>query len=114
MIGEKWGAVCASVNHFISKMGNTDVVSGLVFNDKVRLICDLQMGDELIPRQRTFSAPKPKQPAQMTRSPSLERIPYNGYSYTYRNPQPQQQNNGYNYNYTYQQPQPQNNGCQMQ
>lgn len=33
MSGTKWTNVCKSVDGFISKMGNTDVVSGLVFNN---------------------------------------------------------------------------------
>lgn len=53
MSGNKWSAVCSSVNNFISKMGQTDLVSGLVFNDKVQLISNLKEGDELLPKPKT-------------------------------------------------------------
>ncbi len=33
MSGSKWNNVCSSVGTFISKLGDTDLVSGLVFND---------------------------------------------------------------------------------
>jgi uncharacterized protein YegL len=38
MSGNKWNSVCTSVNGFISKLGDTDLVSGLVFNDEVKLL----------------------------------------------------------------------------
>lgn len=33
MSGSKWNNVCTSVNAFIGKMGQTDLVSALVFNN---------------------------------------------------------------------------------
>lgn len=36
MDGKKWTSVCSSVTNFMAKLGNSDLVSALVFNDEVK------------------------------------------------------------------------------
>ncbi len=55
MSGNKWTNVCSSVGNFIEKMGNTDLVSGLVFNDEVKLISSIKENDKLVAKQRPVS-----------------------------------------------------------
>ena len=38
MSGERWRKVCASVEKFIAYLGNGDLVGGIIFNDKVKII----------------------------------------------------------------------------
>ncbi len=55
MNGSKWTNVCSSVSNFIGKMGNTDLVSGVIFNDEVKLISSLNENDKLLQRPRSSS-----------------------------------------------------------
>ena len=56
MSGNRWSSVCQSVNQFIGKMGSGDLVSGLVFNDEVKLISNLDANDVLLKsRERSQS-----------------------------------------------------------
>lgn len=41
MNGSKWNNFCSSVTSFISKLGGSDLVSGLVFNDQVKLLSNI-------------------------------------------------------------------------
>lgn len=47
MSGNKWSNVCDSVTTFISKLGSSDLVSGLVFNDQSKLISNIKEDDKL-------------------------------------------------------------------
>ena len=50
MNGNKWSSVCASVSNFIGKLGNTDLVSGLVFNEEVKILTKISEDDKKIIR----------------------------------------------------------------
>lgn len=47
MSGNKWSNVCSSVDSFVNKLGDSDFVSGLVFNHEVKLISNMQANDPL-------------------------------------------------------------------
>jgi hypothetical protein len=55
MSGNKWTNVCSSVTSFISKLGESDLVSGLVFNDQSKLLSNIQEDDKLFARPRSSS-----------------------------------------------------------
>jgi hypothetical protein len=38
MDGKKWTSVCSSVTNFMAKLGDSDLVSALVFNDEVKIL----------------------------------------------------------------------------
>ncbi len=55
MSGNKWSNVCSSVSSFISKLGGSDLVSGLVFNDQAKLLSNIEENDKLFARPRSSS-----------------------------------------------------------
>lgn len=55
MSGNKWSNVCSSVGTFISKLGESDLVSGLVFNNEVKLLSNIKEDDKLFQRPRSNS-----------------------------------------------------------
>jgi hypothetical protein len=55
MSGNKWNNVCSSVTSFISKLGGSDLVSGLVFNDQAKLLSNIEENDKLFSRPRSSS-----------------------------------------------------------
>ena len=58
MSGSKWTNVCKSVSTFISKLGGSDLVSGLVFNDQVKMLSSIKEDDKLFARPRSISNAK--------------------------------------------------------
>jgi hypothetical protein len=55
MDGNKWTSVCSSVSNFIEKLGDTDLISGLVFNDEVKLLTKISEDDKIFARPRSNS-----------------------------------------------------------
>lgn len=66
MSGNKWTNVCNSVSSFISKLGGTDLVSGLVFNSQVKLLSDIKADDALFNRPRSASTAQKTTPSSST------------------------------------------------
>jgi len=58
MLGNKWNSVCSSVNAFISKLGDSDLVSGVVFNDQSKILNKMSENDPLFTRPRSYSGSK--------------------------------------------------------
>lgn len=55
MDGKKWTSVCSSVTNFMAKLGNSDLVSALVFNDEVKLLTKISEDDKVFARPRSSS-----------------------------------------------------------
>ena len=64
MDGKKWTSVCSSVTNFMAKLGNSDLVSALVFNDEVKILTKISEDDKIFARPRSSSAMQAKNPNQ--------------------------------------------------
>ena len=53
MRGRKWNSVCDFVENMLGSLGEDDLVSALVFNEKVRLLQRIPQNDPLFTRQET-------------------------------------------------------------
>ena len=60
MDGKKWTSVCSSVTNFMAKLGNSDLVSALVFNDEVKLLTKISEDDKVFARPRSSSGVQAK------------------------------------------------------
>ena len=60
MDGKKWTSVCSSVTNFMAKLGNSDLVSALVFNDEVKLLTKISEDDKVFARPRSSSVVQAK------------------------------------------------------
>lgn len=47
MQGPKWNSVCNSVEKFASNLTEVDFIAGMVFNDKVQLLLNQRLIDEV-------------------------------------------------------------------
>ena len=48
MAGSKWNSVCQSVDTFVDKLGDRDLIAAMVFNNKVQLLSKMTEDDELL------------------------------------------------------------------
>ena len=59
MFGQNWNSVCSSVNKFVAKLGDGDLISGIVFNNEAKLISSMSHNDPLFYKPRSRSNNKP-------------------------------------------------------